>query len=500
MPLAEELAAGAIIAGRYRIEDIVGTGGMSRVYLVSDLKLSGKTWAMKEVAAAPDMHISVEEEAALLIALDHHRLPRMIDIYRESGTGHLYMIMDYVEGEHLDHYAAGRGNDLSLQLLVSFGLQICEGLHYLHSHEPPIIHRDLKPANLLVDQNGEIRFIDFGIARRYKEDQQEDTVLIGSIGFAAPEQYGGRQSDSRTDLYSLGAVLLYLGTGGLYSGWSQEAGNVMRRNGYEPLLPVLERLLQTQPQDRYSSALETSRALSRIAGESRSGEAARASRCSVIAVMGASPGIGATHTAIMLAHTLIHFSKRVAIVEMEAKSTAFRQLGQIVSGGASIKTDQPISPRRFRIHAVNYIRHPSRAEWIELLADGYEYVVCDLGSAGRKELLEEFARADLPIIVASGAEWREEDAALIGERVGEAVRRKWVCFVPMGGRNSIRRLRKPLGTDRVYEIAAENDPFEPGQETMAALMKVCSPGLIKTTRLEGRGFGFKRKRWKGSGD
>ncbi|WP_234404937.1 serine/threonine protein kinase [Paenibacillus bouchesdurhonensis] len=500
MALVEKLAVGDILAGRYRIERLIGAGGMSRVYLVADLKLSGKTWAMKEVRAAPHMHISMEEEAALLIALNHPRLPRMIDICRQPETGHFYMIMDYVEGVHLDHYAVGQGNDLSLQMLVSFGLQICEGLHYLHSHEPPIIHRDLKPANLLVDQNGEIRFIDFGIARRYKEDQQEDTVLIGSVGFAAPEQYGGRQSDGRTDLYSLGAVLLYLGTGGLHSGWSEKAANVMRHNGYEPMLPVLHRLLQAEPQDRYSTALDTSRALSMITVEPQSEKARPVNRCSVIAVLAASPGVGATHTAIMLAHTLSRVSKRVAIVEMETKSRAFRQLGQIVSGSVMCRTEHSVTPQRFHIHAVDYIRHPSRAEWIELLADGYDYVICDLGSNARKELLEEFIRADLPIIIASGAEWREEDAMLIGERVGEGIRRKWVCLVPMGGRNAIRRLRKPLGTERVHEIGAENDPFEPGEEMMAALMKVCSPVLAKTSRMEGRGFGLKRKRWKGRGD
>ncbi|GAA0137254.1 hypothetical protein YSY43_40950 [Paenibacillus sp. YSY-4.3] len=499
MPLVEVLAAGEIIAGRYRIERLIGAGGMSRVYLVSDLKLPGKAWAMKEVAAAPHFDISLEEEAALLIALDHHRLPRIIDICRPFETGHLYMIMDYVEGEHLDRYAERQGSELSLQSLISFGLQICEGLHYLHSQEPPIIHRDLKPANLLVDQSGEVRFIDFGIARKYKEDQAEDTVLIGSVGFAAPEQYGGRQSDCRTDLYSLGAVLLYLGTNGIHSVWSKEAASVIQSNGYERLLPVLQRLLQVEPQDRYQSAIATSRALTIIAGEQEHKEAGRGNRCTVIAIMGASPGIGVTHTAIMVAHALSRFSKRVAIVEMEARAGAFTQLALAVTGRMKTRAGHSSVPRRFRIHAVDYVRHLARAEWIELLADGYEFVVCDLGSAGRKELIEEFARADLPILVVSGAEWREEEAVNIGFRVGEAVRRKWVCFVPLGGRGALRRLRKHLGTDRVYEIAEESDPFEPDQALVGEVMNICYPQAAKSSRIEGMGFSFRRKRWKGGG-
>ncbi|WP_196427279.1 serine/threonine protein kinase [Paenibacillus woosongensis] len=500
MPLIEVLADGEIIADRYRIERMIGAGGMSRVYLVSDLKLPGKAWAMKVVAAAAHFNISLEEEAALLIALDHPRLPRIIDISRPSETGHLYMIMDYVEGEHLDRYAERQGSDLTLPSLISIGQQICEGLQYLHSHEPPIIHRDLKPANLLVDQHGEIRFIDFGIARRYKEDQAEDTVLIGSAGFAAPEQYGGRQSDCRTDLYSLGAVLLYLGTGGAHSVWSEEAASVIRRNGYARLLPVLQRLLQAEPQDRYPSAIETSRALSLIAGRREYEQAGRPQRCSVIAVLGASPGIGVTHTTIMIAHALTRYSKRVAVVEMEAGAAAFTQLAQAVTGRAKSRADHASVPRRFRIHAVDYVRHPSRAEWIELLAEGYEFVICDLGSTGRKELIEEFSRADLPILVVSGAEWREEEAVSFGLRVGEAIRRKLVCFIPLGGRGAQRRLRKHLGTDRVYEIAEESDPFEPGQAMVGELMKICYPEAVKSSRVEVTGFGFRRKRWKGSGN
>lgn len=506
MPFIRELAAGEVIAQRYEVKRIIGAGGMSRVYLVSDLKLPGKVWAMKEVAASPHIHRSIEEEAALLIALDHPRLPTIIDIYAHAETGHLYLVMDYVEGDHLDRYAAKHGQPLPLQMLIGFGLQICEGLHYLHSRQPPIIHRDLKPANLLVNSDGEIRFIDFGIARWYKENQAEDTVLIGSVGFAAPEQYGGKQSDCRTDLYSLGAVLLFLGTGTIHTAWSEEAALLLRRHGYEPLLPVLYRLLRSDPRNRYASAAEVSSELSVLAAglmidrnqlpEGMENSVSRTARCQVIAVMGVSPGVGTTHTAILLAHTLAGYARKVAIVELEPKSAAFRRLESIVLG--KTKAGKASSPPCFQINSVDYIRQPARSEWIELLAAGYDFVVCDIGSANRKEWLEEFARADLPVIVASGAEWREEEAMVLGSRIGEAVRRKWVCLVPLGNAAAVRRLRKHLATERVYMIAAESDPFDPGQETVTAIKKACAHSIAELSPPVGRSV-FKRRRWKGSG-
>jgi len=87
------------------------------------------------------------------------------------------------------------------------GLQLCIVLDYLHSHHPPIVFRDLKPANIMRTPTGQLYLIDFGIARYFKPGQAKDTVALGSLGYAAPEQYGKAQTTPRADIYGLGAVL-----------------------------------------------------------------------------------------------------------------------------------------------------------------------------------------------------------------------------------------------------------------------------------------------------
>ncbi|GJM69316.1 hypothetical protein HMSSN036_15320 [Paenibacillus macerans] len=249
------------------------------------------------------------------------------------------------------------------ETLIRFGLQIAEGLHYLHTHRPPVIHRDVKPSNLLVDGKGQVRFIDFGIARTYSPDKAEDTVQLGTVGFAAPEQYGGRQSDGRADLYSLGAVLLYLGTGCKYSAWTQEAEECLRSRGHGALLPVLERLLQQRPEARYASAEAAGEALRGVLrpqaadkaaaslsaweGAVSGGQPAAGGRTAVIAVIGASPGAGTTHTAIALAHVLSHSAKRIAIAEMEAKSPAFQRLARVALGESASSAERSFASAGF---------------------------------------------------------------------------------------------------------------------------------------------------------
>ncbi len=206
--------AGLVIDGKYEILTEIGRGGMSVVYLARDTHLN-KQWAVKEIRKKGDgkndevVVKSLLAEANMMKRLDHPALPRIVDIIDNSVT--IYVVMDYIEGESLDKILAEYGAQPE-ELVIGWGKQICDALSYLHGQKPPIIYRDMKPANIMLKPEGNIKIIDFGIAREYKEQRLADTTLLGTKGYAPPEQYSG-QTDARSDIYALGMTLHHLLTG-----------------------------------------------------------------------------------------------------------------------------------------------------------------------------------------------------------------------------------------------------------------------------------------------
>lgn len=206
--------AGLIIGGKYKILTEIGKGGMSVVYLARDTHLN-KQWAVKEIRkkgkGKEDKVVvkSLLAEANMMKKLDHPALPRIVDIIENNVT--IYVVMDYIEGLSLDKILAEYGAQPE-ELVIDWGKQICDALIYLHGQKPPIIYRDMKPANVMLKPEGNIKIIDFGIAREYKEQGLADTTLLGTKGYAPPEQYSG-QTDARSDIFALGMTMHHLLTG-----------------------------------------------------------------------------------------------------------------------------------------------------------------------------------------------------------------------------------------------------------------------------------------------
>jgi hypothetical protein len=151
-----------------------------------------------------------EREALLLAGLSHPALPHVADYFSENGRQ--YLVMELIEGETLDARILSQG-PVEVGQALRWGLQLCDVLRYLHERPQPIIFRDVKPPNIMVNGNGAVKVIDFGIARIYAAGKAQDTVAFGTPGYAAPEQYGKAQSDPRVDIYGLGATLHFLLTG-----------------------------------------------------------------------------------------------------------------------------------------------------------------------------------------------------------------------------------------------------------------------------------------------
>lgn len=205
---------GTVIDGKYEILKEIGRGGMSVVYLAMDKNLN-KQWAVKEIRKKGNgkndeiVVNSLLAEADMMKRLDHPALPRIVSIIDNGIT--IYIVMDYIEGESLDRII----NDYGAQpeeLVINWAKQICDALGYLHSQKPPIIYRDMKPANVMLKPEGNIKIIDFGIAREYKEQNLTDTTVLGTKGYAPPEQYSG-QTDPRSDIFALGMTMHHLLTG-----------------------------------------------------------------------------------------------------------------------------------------------------------------------------------------------------------------------------------------------------------------------------------------------
>lgn len=158
---------------------------------------------------------------------------KIFDFWEEDNQ--LIVIEEYIQGETLDKYL--ERHNLTNEEKEKIILEICDGLYFLHTAEPPIIHRDLKPSNILIDNNNVVKIIDYDAAKEYKKGLKRDTVLIGTPGVAAPEQYGFAQSDVRTDIYSLGLLIR----------------QIFPNNS--KMLKIADKATKMDPNDRYSNVI-----------------------------------------------------------------------------------------------------------------------------------------------------------------------------------------------------------------------------------------------------
>lgn len=212
--LTGKLPPNALLNNRYIILRKIGQGGMAAVYLTADTWQQGASWAVKEMS---DAALSAQErgyavtsflqEANLLRLLSHPNLPKVIDAFAEGGKH--YLVMEYVPGRTLYELLNERGQPFTERDILSWAVQLCDVLHYLHTQNPKVIFRDMKPSNIMVTPQGQVKLIDFGIARFFKPGKTSDTMALGTPGYAAPEAMGG-QTDERSDLYSLCVTLHHL--------------------------------------------------------------------------------------------------------------------------------------------------------------------------------------------------------------------------------------------------------------------------------------------------
>ena len=267
------LPANHVLRQRYRVLTQVGKGGFGAVYKAADLQFGSRLVAIKEMS---QMGFSPQElteaartfkhEAMLLASLTHPHLPRIYEQFTEEGRW--YLVMDFIEGETLEEYMLKvPGGRLSVDQVLSLGIQVCTVLEYLHNRHPPIIFRDLKPANIMLTPAGHVYLIDFGIARHFTPGKSRDTAALGSTGYAAPEQYGKAQTTPRADLYALGATMheLLSGLNPADSPFNFAPIQLPQHPAHKELEQLIARMVEVDVNKRPEHAAQVRQALENIA-------------------------------------------------------------------------------------------------------------------------------------------------------------------------------------------------------------------------------------------
>lgn len=272
-----------IFADRYRIEGTVGRGGMGSVFRVTDMQTNA-TLALKVMHVASGQSRSAlkrfEREAEMLRRVGHAAVPKIWD-FGIAGES-MYLVTDFIEGTNLRDAIRERGA-FPLAEINEIGVAIAECLN--RAHEQGIIHRDIKPHNVMLTPSGEVRLIDFGIARDAAFNATAITgtgFMIGTPQYMSPEQFEGSHVDARTDIYSLGVLLFELATGRLPFQADTPGGLALKHATEVPPQPrqirgeipmllnrVILRCLEKHPQDRYANAEDLALDLKRATGAKR---------------------------------------------------------------------------------------------------------------------------------------------------------------------------------------------------------------------------------------
>jgi outer membrane protein assembly factor BamB/tRNA A-37 threonylcarbamoyl transferase component Bud32 len=257
------------------IQDVVGVGGMGSVYRARDMHFPNvvKLVAVKEmINQAPDPLVrqtiisNFEREANILVTLNHPAIPKIFDFFSHDERS--YLVLEFVPGKDMDLLLNDTEGMLAVDQVISWSIEICDVLEYLHNHRPePIIFRDMKPSNVMVNNQGHVVLVDFGIAKMFRTGQKG--TMIGTEGYSPPEQYRGEASQL-ADIYALGATMHHLLTHRdprLEPPFSFSERSIRQINPSVSveLEAIVQTALQYNPEDRFQSAALMKEALLNVA-------------------------------------------------------------------------------------------------------------------------------------------------------------------------------------------------------------------------------------------
>ncbi len=419
---------GKIINGRYKVTEKLGTGGGGEVYKAYHIQLK-TPWALKILSSAENCGLN---ELEILRSLNHPAFPRLVDVIAEEGR--TILIFDYYEGITLQK-ALEQYGPIDEQRARNMGAQILDALSYLHGCSPePVIYRDLKPSNLMLLPDDTIRLIDFGAARLFKRENTDDTVYLGTPGYAAPEQYGGAQTDIRTDIYNFGMTLFHMVTGKhpLQCADTQREQSLAMSGVSPQFSSVLLKCIAINPNDRYGSIAELKNAFIPDNTEMQPIPRVIGRNAVEISVSGIQSGIGVTHFCMLFGMWLKNRGFRTAVLEYSKNGDAMA-LCDLVEKEAHVQKNG-----FFQVHGLKIFPSMGKEKIDQFQRSEYDYILLDYGVYD--QYISMMAqRSDVRLILAPGADWKLGvlDRFLQKNKSITEDRNTYLCF-PLQNQKSIR--------------------------------------------------------------
>lgn len=418
-----------VLFGKYRIVSTLGTGSSGTVFLAEHLKLKiyrAIKCIPKDTALTSSLSLedSFPTEAELLKNLNHPGIPLIYDI--DEDAGFIYMIEEYIQGESLDTFVSYHEN-ISQELIIEFGIQICDILDYLHHLSPyPILYQDLKPEHIIVCGN-QLKLVDFGIASYFTEFG-DYFQIYGTDGFSAPEALQGRPVSPLCDIYSLGKILEYMADATNLSCSSQ-------------LLHIIKKAAALSERERFETAASLKHALISALNNTCSHSSHLIRN---IAVTGSRPGSGATHIAV----SLVSIFNKMGIPAIYLTSGQTDNISLIAKTNHAFKEHNGIYSYRYFSGVPNYgsgIEDPVPENCIHIKDYGTRFPELPPGS-----------NYDVILVILSGSDWDMAESLAFASRIKSVAQATFVCNY--GNKKAAKKFARLLGK-KVYCFPCDLEPY-----------------------------------------
>jgi serine/threonine protein kinase len=423
---------------KYKILGLLGRGGTAKVYLAEHIKLNSYR-AIKCISKNHPLYDLQRNEALILKNLKHSCIPIVYDIEEdEEGS---YIVEQYLEGDTLKDYVTAKGT-IREDIIIQFGIQLCDLIHYLHSTNRPILYVDLKPDNIIL-AGMTLKLIDFGSAI-YQDELGQSQNYYGTKGYAAPELYLQGQLDERCDVYGIGMLLYYMATGLRIAQDSTGIDHIDYIGSCSKQLKhIINQCLKYNPSERYASVEKLNKRLSAMIQKNRVDR--KTSQQLTIAVAGAQQRIGVTHLSFRLCNYFIN--QKIKCLYQEKNSSGCVRL---------IKNCYEDVLEKDGIYEIEGIPMLQNQQKEQPLQNDYQITIKDYGSL-TPENLEHFLSAEIKLLVLGSKDWELELAGQVLNMVAEYKEITYL-FNFLNGRQ-FQQVAKSMERKNCYRLPYEPDPF-----------------------------------------